>query len=189
MKATGGTCGAPASVGMVAITAVALLSAAPAAAQARPDTAVTFRAHAGVGIAVFSHFAGAATGGVSFRKSGHVVTARGVAAVAPFNGTTVIDVGVLYGRMISTGNSTFSIGAGLGVVGGVDVEGAGVLVGGGDTREARETVVGLPIEVQIEHGGAFGINIVVFGNVNSQEPFAGMAVVLRVGRLLKGVEG
>lgn len=79
----------------------------------------------------------------------------------------VVDVGVLYGRVLSTTPIYVSLSGGLGPVFGRRIS----------------TTVGVPLEGQVFlRRSIFGIGAYGFGNVNPEESFVGLAVSVQVGR-------
>ena len=75
------------------------------------------------------------------------------------------DLGVLYGRSAPGDFGFASVAAGLGVV------------------QGETTTIGLPVEVQayLRHLPFAGLGVTLFGNINPEQPFGGLAIALQLG--------
>ena len=119
--------------------------------------------------------------GISWQVRPHLLSLRSTVAFELF-GTAAWDVSVLYGRSTQYAQFRTSAAVGVGVVGGSRRVGNGALFG---RREPLPWVPGIALELQafVEQNGKTGIGLVAFGNFNSQQPFAGLALALVFGRL------
>ena len=97
------------------------------------------------------------------------------------NGTW--DIALTYGRSMNYRSFYLSAGTGVAVVGG---NGYSDLFGRG-TKAPLETTIGFPLRGQISWQPIqfLGVGINSFLNVNTEQPFGGVGVSLRVGRLQK----
>ncbi|MCH7874731.1 MAG: hypothetical protein IH965_05465 [Gemmatimonadetes bacterium] len=119
--------------------------------------------------------------GVSLQAGPHLLSLRGAVAFELF-GTAAWDVSVLYGRSTRYAQFHTSAAVGVGLVGGSRQVGDGGLFG---RREPLPWVPGIALELQafVEQSGKTAVGLVAFGNFNSQQPFAGLALALEFGRL------
>ncbi len=101
---------------------------------------------------------------LSHQRGAHVFSLRAAAAFELF-GDDYFDVGLLYGRALSSGVVFASAGAGLGVVFGT--RGAGGIFGG-DNGESVGPTIGIPLEAQLSVGllPFLGVGVYGFANVN-----------------------
>lgn len=120
------------------------------------------------------------SGGVSVEADRHVFSLRATSTDPSF-GEETWDVGVLYGRVLPVRSFLFSASTGVAVVSGTSY---GSLFGGG-AGENLETMIGFPLEGAItwQPTRVFGLGVRGFANVNTGQPFGGVGVTLRVGRL------
>jgi len=134
---------------------------------------------------------------LSYRSEPHVVTARVAATVENTGGSepgeSVLDIGLLYGGRLQATSDWFLLSGSIGVAF-VSVE-RPELVGfnrgcisfcdsGPIYDENTTATVGLPVQVRLAaQGGVFGLGVVLFGNVNSEQSFAGAGLILQIGRL------
>ena len=93
------------------------------------------------------------------------------------------DIALTYGRSMNYRSFYLSAGTGVAVVGG---NGYSNLFGKG-TKTPFETTIGFPLRGQISWQPIqfLGVGIKSFFNVNTEQPFGGVGVSLRVGRLQK----
>jgi hypothetical protein len=96
-------------------------------------------------------------------------------------GTETWDVALIYGQSMNYRSFYLSAGTGVAVIGG---EGYSDLFGRG-TKTSIETTIGFPLRGQISWQPmpflALGINS--FVNVNTEQPFGGIGVSVRMGKL------
>lgn len=116
--------------------------------------------------------------GITFRNGGHQFLFRGISTdMEPASETW--EIAGLYGRVISVRAFQLSAGAGVGVVGG---KGYSQLFVSG-SQENLETMIGFPLEgritwTPIRHTG---LGLHSFANVNTVQPFGGVALTLHLG--------
>lgn len=118
------------------------------------------------------------TAGVTARTGGHQFIFRGVSTDIDPAGETW-EIAGLYGRVIALSSLQFSAGAGVGVVGGRGYSGLFAT----STLADLETMIGFPIEGRItwEPVRHAGIGLHSFANVNTVQPFGGVALTLHLG--------
>ena len=82
-----------------------------------------------------------------------------------FSGAPLTEVGVLYGRSAPGDFGFASVAAGMGVV------------------QGETTIIGLPVEVQayLRPLPFAGLGVTLFGNINPEQPFGGLAIALQLG--------
>jgi hypothetical protein len=121
-----------------------------------------------------------ASAGVSVEADRHVFSVRATSTDPSF-GQETWDVGFLYGRALPVGSFMFSASTGVAVVSGTRY---GSLFGAGAGRD-METMIGFPLEGAIAWvpTRTIGIGLRGVANVNTGQPFGGLGVTLRVGRL------
>lgn len=98
-------------------------------------------------------------------------------------GTETWDIALIYGQSMNYHSFYLSAGTGVAVLGG---DGYSDLFGRG-TKTSIETTIGFPLRGQISWQPIhfLGISINSFFNVNTEQPFGGVGVSLRVGKLQK----
>lgn len=116
--------------------------------------------------------------GVTFDR--HVLTLRGTTTARTPGGETW-DVGLLYGRTVTYGRFQLRGGTGVAVTGGRSYS---RLLGDGDGTSFGP-VIGFPLEGHVGWvlTGFAAVGIHAFADVNTEHPFGGIGVYLRLGRL------
>jgi hypothetical protein len=91
------------------------------------------------------------------------------------------DIGILYGRALYIRAFTLSASTGVAIVGGRSYQ---TLFGGGPGR-AMDTAIGFPLEGTIvwEAASVLALGVRGFANVNTGQPFGGIGVMVRMGRM------
>ncbi|MGM0545831.1 MAG: hypothetical protein ACQEST_03850 [Bacteroidota bacterium] len=117
--------------------------------------------------------------GVVIDYNNHVFSLGATSTDLDF-GTEVWDIAVLYGRSMRYQSLYLSAGTGVAVVGGV---GYSDLFGNG-TENSIETSLGFPLKGQIswEPIRFLALGIYSFANINTEQPFGGIGVSVRVGK-------
>lgn len=153
-----------------------LLVASPATGQSlsRAPSGNTTGVYGGAGITTLGP---GLTAGISARRGGHQFLIRGISTdTDPAEETW--EIAGLYGRVIAIRSFQLSAGAGVGVVGGT---GYSRLFASGN-REDFETMLGFPLEGRITWNPVrqAGLGLHSFANVNTVQPFGGVALTLHV---------
>ena len=155
------------------------LGASTAAAQTAPppDANTHFWLYAGPSVTTLGM---GASGGVSVEVDRHVFSLRATSTDPSF-GQETWDVGMLYGRALVMESFMVSASTGVAVVSGRRY---GSLFGQGAGRDL-EAMIGFPLEGAVTWVPAsmLGIGVRGFANVNTGQPFGGLGVTLRIGRL------
>ncbi|MFH5884220.1 hypothetical protein ACG2F4_07910 [Halalkalibaculum sp. DA3122] len=119
-------------------------------------------------------------GGITFDHQHHLFSLRTTSTDPAFGGETW-DIAFLYGR--GTRIRSFYVSAGLGasVIGGTRYP---RLFGGG-RGEQMQTMIGFPLEGQISWQPLryLAVDLYSFANVNTEQPFGGVGLSLRAGKL------
>lgn len=138
-----------------------------------------FWLNVGGGIGTLGNESAAITAGISIQLDKNLFTLRAY-RVAGNLVEDLYDIGLLYGRAISTESAQFSYAAGLSLVKGEK----GVIVSNGITAE-RISTIGIPIELQAnwELTNFIGLGITGFVNLNRAQSFAGITINLLIGKL------
>ena len=116
--------------------------------------------------------------GFSYQTGNHLISIRaaGTAPITFFVGCSVevFDVGVLYWKsMKTTRNSVVWISGGIAHVGGKGCNFEG--------RREEFSTIGVPFQIQTFAASPFiGIGFILFGNVNPEAPFVGVALALQL---------
>ena len=164
---------------LIALLLAASGAAQPAAAQpAAPSGEGThYWLYAGPSLTTLGPGASA---GVSVETDRHVFSVRATCTDPSF-GQETWDVGFLYGRALPVGPFVFSASTGVAVVSGTRY---GSLFGSGVGRDL-ETMIGFPLEGAIAWlpTRTIGVGLRGIANVNTGQPFGGLGVTLRLGRL------
>lgn len=116
-------------------------------------------------------FSLAAVANYTFQKGKHIVSIRGAACTVFLNAGTISDVGVLYGRVLSSSRALVTLSAGLALV-----------TYGFDSSEK---VFGVPLELQIFAKKNHRIGLYGFANINAKKSLCGLCLCLRLGQLKK----
>lgn len=121
------------------------------------------------------------SGHASVDYNRHVFTLR-AASTDPQFGTDLWDVALLYGRSHWMRDWYLSGGAGASIMGG-EYNYSNLLGGPNDDRV--ETMIGFPLEGQISWVPVSFVSLGahVFANVNTEQPFGGAGVSIRLGKL------
>ncbi len=118
------------------------------------------------------------TAGATVASNRNLFSVRAISTDHTF-GKETWEVALLYGRAISSRQIHFSAGTGVAVVGGTSYSGIF------ETNSAAdlEPIIGFPVEARIYwtpvNFGGIGIN--GFANINTGQPFGGLALFLRLG--------
>jgi len=118
--------------------------------------------------------------GLAVEADRHVFSLR-AASTDPTFGQETWDVGVLYGRALFVDAFMLSASTGVAMVGGRRYK---TLFGDG-AGTAMETAIGFPLEGALvwEAAPVLALGIRGFANVNTEQPFGGMGVTVRIGRV------
>lgn len=116
--------------------------------------------------------------GVAFDR--HVLALRGASTDFTPDGETW-DVGLLYGRTLTMGRLHLWGGTGVAVVGGTRYR----RLFGGDDGEPFDPIIGFPLEANVAWlpTAVLAVGLHAFADVNTEHPFGGIGVHVRVGRL------
>lgn len=119
-------------------------------------------------------------GGLAVDYNQHVFSLRTVSTDMPY-GAQTWDVALLYGRSTTFRSWYLSAGVGAAVTGGTKYPG---LFGSGEGTP-METMMGFPLEANLfwQPTNFVGLGIYSFANVNTEHPFGGMGLTIRVGNL------
>lgn len=156
-----------------------LLSCSTAVGQSAERTTGGVRYWAHVGPSITTLGIGGSVG-LAAEADRHVFSLR-AASTDPTFGQETWDVGVLYGRALFVRTFTFSASTGVAIVGGRRYK---TLFGSGPS-EALETAIGFPLEGTLvwEAAPVLSLGVRGFANVNTEQPFGGMGVTVRIGRM------
>ncbi len=152
------------------------LTASGLRAQAAPPVEVPrFSVHAGLGAGGGGF---AATAGADYGVGNHLVSLR-VAATAELFGDDFHDVAILYGRSSRWSRGMLALSTGVALVQGTRCDG---VFGGCRETPAR---FGVPLAARL---GLYplrflGVGVYGFANINSEQPFGGVALTVEVGRV------
>lgn len=143
------------------------------------DSAADIRYGVHVGPSVTTLGAGGSIG-LTLEADRHVFTLR-AASTDPTLGRETWDVGVLYGRALFVRSFTLTASAGVAVVSGQRYT---TLFGDGP-GEDLEPMIGFPLEGAFMWNAArvLALGVRGFANVNTGQPFGGIGVAVRVGRM------
>lgn len=119
-------------------------------------------------------------GGLSVDYNQHVFSLRTVSTDQSY-GAETWDVALLYGRSTTFRSWYVSAGVGAAVTGGTKYSG---LFGSGEGIP-METMLGFPLEANLfwQPTNFVGLGVYSFANVNTEHPFGGMGLSVRVGNL------
>jgi hypothetical protein len=119
-------------------------------------------------------------GGFSVDYNQHVFSLRTVSTDLSY-GAETWDVALLYGRSTTFRSWYLSAGVGAAITGGTKYPG---LFGSGKGTP-METMMGFPLEANLswQPTGFVALGIYSFANVNTEHPFGGMGLTVRVGNL------
>lgn len=131
--------------------------------------------------------AGAGVLYVTYREKQNLITGR-LSSTAEVFGDVVFDYGLLYGRMIGSGEGFVSVGGGLAFVEGEFVDdGLSFCNFFSQDCEPKETVkvqtVGVPLEVQLfwRPTRFVGVGAYLFANLNTVASFGGASASIQLG--------
>jgi hypothetical protein len=145
--------------------------------SSKSENSSFFWISAGIGIGTVGPSV-SGSGNISFQWDANVISARGVlVGVSVFQGQTLWDIGLLYGRATSDNDNVAfaSIAVGLAFV-----QCSGSFAG----NIPISNTVGIPVEVQLFlRGRQSGIGIYGFANINPTRSFAGVTLSLQLGKL------
>ncbi len=158
---------------LVTLSLLLLFPLSDAAAQGNPSA---YWLTAGLGL---GSRGGAGAIGGTYQFGGNLLTLRGAGTIA-LSGDELWDVGLLYGRATRPGVVHLSLAVGVALVGGVRREGSLF-----DPQERIPATIGLPLEIHasLRLLPLLGVGLYGFGNLNGEEPFAGVAAAVQIGRL------
>jgi hypothetical protein len=168
-------------IALSVLTLVLLFGIETAGAQA-PETRTWLGAGLGAAVRGGDHDADIALSlNLSHRRGAHVFSLRGVVAFE-FLGDDVSDVGLLYGRSLTSGAVFATAGGGLGVVSGTRRSGG--LFGGGYSESFGPTI-GIPLEAQlfVRVLSFLGVGVYGFANTNVEKSLLGATVAVQLGAL------
>ncbi len=120
------------------------------------------------------------SGGVVFDYNRHVFSLRTTSTDTNY-GTETWDIALLYGRSVRYKTLYISGGVGAAVTGGTKYS----QLLGSTNGEQMETMIGFPLEGHLswEPTNFLALGLYSFVNVNTEQPFGGLGVTLRIGRL------
>lgn len=121
-----------------------------------------------------------ATAGLSVDHNRHLFTIRtSFIGTEPYDGTW--DAAVLYGRSAVLGRFYVSGSTGVAVTAGDTYN----RIVGGSVKGRFEPGIGFPVEghASLAHTRGLSIGVFAFANVNTWQPFGGVGLALRLGRL------
>lgn len=118
-------------------------------------------------------------GGLMVDYKNHIFSIRGASTDRDF-GVETWDVAFLYGRSISYRTLYMSAGVGVAVIGGTGYSD----LFGDKTEMPIETTIGFPIEGQVswEFTSFLALGIYSFANINTEQPFGGLGLAVRLGQ-------
>ncbi|MBP3191704.1 hypothetical protein [Natronogracilivirga saccharolytica] len=122
---------------------------------------------------------GSATG-ISYEFNRHILSAR-IASTDPLWGDDVWDIAVMYGRAAMIGPFYANTGVGASIVGGNQYP----RLIGGDPEGKMDRILGFPLEGNVSWlvTDYTALGLYSFINVNTNQPFGGLALSLQIGRL------
>lgn len=117
-------------------------------------------------------------GGITFDFNNHVLSLRTVSTDMNY-GTETWDVALLYGRSMTYQSLYFSAGVGASVIGGKSYS----RLFGSENSTKIETTMGFPLEGRVswEPTGFVALGVYSFANVNTEQPFGGIGLSIRLG--------
>lgn len=116
--------------------------------------------------------------GLAVKNGRHLFSVRAISTDPDF-GSEILEAAFLYGNVFSHGNFQFSAGVGVSVVEGTRYP---RLFARGD-GEDLDPMIGFPLEGHVYWApiNFAGIGINTFANVNTGQPFGGLALTIRLG--------
>lgn len=140
------------------------------------DSGLNYWVHSGTSVSTLGV---GVQGGLSFDYNRHLFSLRTISTDLDY-GAETWDIALLYGRGITYRSLYISAGAGASVIGGKKYS----QLFGGESTEA-ETTLGFPLEGQISWTptGFIALGIYSYANVNTEQPFGGIGLNIRLGDL------
>ncbi|MDZ7694850.1 MAG: hypothetical protein U5K69_27655 [Balneolaceae bacterium] len=119
-------------------------------------------------------------GGITLDHQRHLFSLR-TTSTDPVFGEETWDVAFLYGRGTYIRSFYLSAGIGTSVIGGTRYS----QLFGGDRGEQMQMMIGFPLEGQISWQPLrfLAVDLYSFANINTEQPFGGVGLGLRIGKL------
>lgn len=145
--------------------------------QAGVDSNTSYWVHGGTSI---NSLGVGVHGGLTVDYNQHVFSLRTVSTGRSY-GSETWDVALLYGRSTTFRSWYLSAGVGAAVTGGTKYPG---LFGSGEGTP-METMLGFPLEANLswQPTGFVALGLYSFANVNTEHPFGGIGISVRVGNI------
>jgi hypothetical protein len=167
-----------AAAGLLAIIVLLGGASSDLVAQVSP-TAARFWASGGIGVGATDEAGGSLAVDLAYQRGPHLLSVRATGVLTLAGGDisdNVTDIGVLYGRALTRRGTAAHAAAAVGLSL-TEVDLPGLPVG---SRRA----IGIPVGVEVSANGRLvGLGLKGFANLNSVQSFAGLVLVLKLGRL------
>ena len=154
---------------LIAILGVAPTEVAAQASQAGPRVWLS----AGLGVGTFGAFGVSGVAELAYQGGPHLIALRAT-AVTDLVDYAVADIGLLYGRASTRPGGVGHVSAAIGLSV-VSVEGP---------QGVSDPTIGVPLAVEATSNAPFiGLGLKGFANLNTVQSFAGVVLLLKLGRL------